>query len=343
MSRWALYRGFLRKVVESKIYGTLVLLLILANSILLLFQSTWESPQNKTFFLALEWVFLALFTIELALGVLAHGLHYLRQFWSILDLIVVIAGWVNMLTPASMGLSALRAFRVLRPLRSISRIESVKILVETLALALPSAVNVTMMMIAFWYLLSLIGIQLWSGVLHRRCYTQVANTTLLSLVPDQELGCTNHSYGRRCEEGSVCLDHHTLSSPSFPYTCSPGQAMCPYKVLKPTTYDNIGQSLVINMQFLSQDNWGDVMTAVQSAWADWIWIYFVIMLFMGIIITNLFVGVLYTYFAKLQEQARVRKKIERQEEEVNDSFSVVVCLCNACLHVMPSYFTTSGQ
>ena len=122
-------------------------------------------------------MFLGCFTLELLLGVLAFGLWtrphgYLRSPWHLLDLVVVVAGWVSALTPAGTSLTGLRAFRVLRPLRSISHVKSVKILVTTVALALPGVTNVALLLLAFWYMLSLIGVHLWSGVLHRRCYAR---------------------------------------------------------------------------------------------------------------------------------------------------------------------------
>ena len=148
--------GLLRPLVQSTAYSTAVLLLIIANSIQLLFQNVWENPQTQHIFLILEWVFLALFTLEAVLGALAYGLltrpdGYLRSLWNVLDVLVVLAGWVTILSPVGTSLTGLRAFRVLRPLRSISRVQSVKLLVHTAALALPSATNVVLLLIAFWY------------------------------------------------------------------------------------------------------------------------------------------------------------------------------------------------
>ena len=308
---WTQIRGYVRKIVDSKVYRGVVLLLIVANSIQLLFQSVWEN-QTQHIFLILEWVFLSLFTLEMVLGILAYGLvtapdGYLRSFWNLLDVLVVVAGWVTALSPAQAGVSGLRAFRVLRPLRSISRVQSVKILVETMGMALPSAANVIIMMLMYWYVVATIGLHLWAGIMHRRCYLQLANTTAYVLVPDQEWACTPDGFGRHCGDGSVCLSHDTLSSPLFPERCATGQTLCPYQELRPT-YDNIAQSLLISIQCLSQDNWPNVLLAVQNGWADMVWVFFAVIMVLSTIVTNLFVGVLYTYFSKLRDQERLHTK-----------------------------------
>ena len=309
---WGQARQALRRVVQTTAYNTVVLLLIIANSVLLLFQSSGETAANTHVFLLLEWAFLVFFTLEIVLGVLAYGPYkapdgYLRSGWVLLDVVVVVAGWVTVLTPAGTSVTGLRAFRVLRPLRSMSRVNSVKVMVNTVVATLPAVAHVFLLLLAFWYLLALMGLQLWAGVLHRRCYAPVANTTLYVLQPDQPWACTPDGAGRRCPAGTVCLDRATLLSPLSPEACAPGQAVCPHTETDPG-YDHIGQSLIVCMQFLSADAWGALMLRVQSGWADWAWVYFVVMMAVSIIITNLFVGVFYTQIARMTEKARVQDR-----------------------------------
>ena len=313
------FRGNVRKVVDSRPYTAVILFFILANSVQLILHGTWDGKLAERVFSAVDGFFLIIFTIELVLGLIAYGFGYLTSFWPILDLVIVVTGWVTVLSPAHLGLSGLRALRVLRPLRSISRIESVKVLVETLGLALPAALNVTLLLLIFWYLLALIGVQLWMGALHRRCYTQIANTTMFELVPDQDWACTASVFGRQCGDQWLCLEPTELLN----VTCHARQDTCPYKELTPT-YDDIGQSLIINIMLLSQDDWSFVMLQVMNGWGDAVWIYFVVMTTIGIIVTNLFVGVLYTQFAKLQSQMRERKAAGHSE---NSKINQVGCSC----------------
>ncbi len=101
-----------------------------------------------TFFLSfpqeeLEPVFMGIFTMEMAVKILADGfiLHkgsYLRNPWNIMDFIVVISGYLPfffelVLPEAGDGkdkagggpdLTTLRTFRVLRPLKLVSGVPS---------------------------------------------------------------------------------------------------------------------------------------------------------------------------------------------------------------------------
>ena len=160
----------------------------------------------------------------------------------------------------------------------------------------------------FRYLLSVIGLQLWNGIAHRRCYAPIPNTTLHTLLPDQLWPCSPSALGRQCPAGSVCLDHATLLSPLSAEACAPGQTMCPYTAVNPL-FDNIGQSAVTNMQFLSHDAPDKILLNVQNGWADWSWPYFVVMTFAANIITNLFVGVFYTQYAKLQRARKAKAEV----------------------------------
>ena len=165
------------------------------------------------------------------------------------------------------------------------------------------------------------GLQLAFCVIHRYV-SGLSNTTLYNLLPNQPFPCTPHQFGRQCTEGAVCLDRDTLLALEPTVACAPGQALCPYRDPNPT-YDNLGQSAIVSMQFLSQDAWGHLLLRVQDGWADVAWVYLAVMMAAGIIFTNLFIGVFYQEFAKLQQKARAEQRtkaevlcpLERVDEE----------------------------
>jgi hypothetical protein len=75
----------------------------------------------------IDWVFLVLFTVEMAIKMLAQGLcmhphSYLRSGWNWLDFVVVIIGYLETYSTGLPGISTLRLFKTLRPLRSLQRI-----------------------------------------------------------------------------------------------------------------------------------------------------------------------------------------------------------------------------
>ena len=94
-----------------------------------------------------------------------------------------------------MRLSVLRAFRVLRPLRTISSIEGLRMLVTALISALPLLRDTIIVLIFFFLIFAIAGLQLWLGVLKKRCVNIVTGVP----HPDDEL-CGN----RQCPDGYFC-------------------------------------------------------------------------------------------------------------------------------------------
>ncbi len=79
-----------------------------------------------------EYVFCVLFTAEMTLKVIAEGLlghrnAYLWSTWNWLDFLVVVVGWLTLTGATTGGMSALRSVRVLRPLRTITRVRGMKV------------------------------------------------------------------------------------------------------------------------------------------------------------------------------------------------------------------------
>ena len=103
-------------------FETFIILLIFANCIFL----TLDVPTAPTpmYLNVAEYVFTALFAMELVLKVIAFGfvLHkgsYLRSSWNILDFVIVVMSFLSIFLDGNY--SALRVVRVLRPLRSIEQ------------------------------------------------------------------------------------------------------------------------------------------------------------------------------------------------------------------------------
>jgi hypothetical protein len=119
-----------------------------------------------------ENIFLSLFCLEMvikiiAMGFFVHRESYLRDSWNRLDFTVVILGII-----AAMNLgnfSAIRTVRVLRPLRTLQGFAGMRQLVVTLLNSLPLLGDVAVLMAFLFFLLGLIGVQLFSGALNRRC------------------------------------------------------------------------------------------------------------------------------------------------------------------------------
>lgn len=104
-----------------------------------------------------------------ALGFIIPSKSYLRDIWNILDFVIVVTSLLPMLITINFSVNALRAIRVLRPLKTITKVKALKMIVSTLfysfSLVMDSLYILTFVMIVF----AIAGTQLFSGLLKQRC------------------------------------------------------------------------------------------------------------------------------------------------------------------------------
>lgn len=71
--------------------------------------------------------------------------------------------------PSMPNISVLRTIRVLRPLRSISRLPGLRKIIGALIDSMESLMNVILLLVFFLACFSIIGVVFWKGILHARC------------------------------------------------------------------------------------------------------------------------------------------------------------------------------
>nr|XP_043906331.1 voltage-dependent T-type calcium channel subunit alpha-1I isoform X1 [Solea senegalensis]XP_043906332.1 voltage-dependent T-type calcium channel subunit alpha-1I isoform X1 [Solea senegalensis] len=124
------------------------------------------------------------FALEMVIKMVALGIFgrrcYLGDTWNRLDFFIVMTGMVEYsLDLQNINLSAIRTVRVLRPLKAINRVPSLRILVNLLLDTLPMLGNVLLLCFFVFFIFGIIGVQLWAGLLRNRCYPE-ENFTLSS-------------------------------------------------------------------------------------------------------------------------------------------------------------------
>ena len=128
-------RKFCISIVEWKPFEWLILITICLNCVALGAQTPYpahDTNKLNMFLEIVEYFFLALFTVECIFKIIAYGLFfhpeaYLRSSWNLLDFVIVIIGIMNCIVSfilPTFNVKALRAFRVLRPLRLVSGVPS---------------------------------------------------------------------------------------------------------------------------------------------------------------------------------------------------------------------------
>jgi hypothetical protein len=110
----------------------------------------------------------------IAQGLIKHKNSYLRNGWNIIDFIVVVSSIYEILALIIIGenglkINFMRLFRVLRPLKSVKRVPSMRRLVSIMLRSLPELVNTLIFMLFFFIVFGIIGIQTFYGAIYQRC------------------------------------------------------------------------------------------------------------------------------------------------------------------------------
>jgi len=135
-----------------------IIALILANAVTLgLETSASIMARWGELLIALDTLFLWIFTAEIGVRIYAFRGRFFRDPWGLFDLAVIAIAWM----PATGPLSILRALRVLRVLRLISMIPRLRIVVEAMLHAIPGIGAVAFLLVIVYYVCAVIATKLF--------------------------------------------------------------------------------------------------------------------------------------------------------------------------------------
>jgi hypothetical protein len=303
--------GMRRKAVAAAthpVFDALSLLVIVANCVLLaLYDPLDGEGGNNRLLASLEPVFQFLFTVELlvkclALGVWGKGqrtggrVGYLADPWHWLDAGVIISGYAFIAPGVGSNSTSLRAFRMLRPLRVISAVPSMRTIVGTILVTLPALFNVMLLAGATLLVAGTVAVQLWAGLLRGRCAyadpDSLLGPGLAPLIPVPGTSCSlpcsgGGGGGGQGGGGGVgtsrggmteCVDASAVSTCAPTWVRHNGTAF-PVVSLLPTTcvesgnpgdglvsFDDIGHAMLTIFTGITLEGWTDSMYATQAAW-----------------------------------------------------------------------------
>lgn len=101
-------------------------------------------------------------------GLLIGEETYLSDPWNWIDLLVVISGLLSSV-PQMANVSGLRTFRLFRPLRSLSTLPNIRILIGTLLASVSQLGGVLSLALFFFLIFAILGVNLFAGLTHYRC------------------------------------------------------------------------------------------------------------------------------------------------------------------------------
>jgi hypothetical protein len=224
---------------------------------------------------------------------------YFADGWNWLDFWIVITGYLAEV-PGVPSVGALRAFRVLRPLRMLRRIPELALIVDTLINSLNGLRDVFILLLFFFLVFAITGLQFWAGIMHQGCYPVVmsGNGTGTATGPVLDASaaiqlCTsvNGAFDTNpCPAGYEC--RLRLANESFPFDSGSDVI----------GFDDFGTAFLTVLEAATLAGWSDTMYMIQESWGSPAWCYFVLLVllmpFFGI---NLVLAVIWENF----EQAKL--------------------------------------
>ncbi|XP_062365581.1 voltage-dependent L-type calcium channel subunit alpha-1S [Cinclus cinclus] len=307
-------------IVEWKPFEIIILLTIFANCVALaIYLPMPEDDTNiaNSSLEKIEYAFLIFFAIEAMLKIIAYGFlfhtdAYLRNGWNVLDFSIVTLGLITMTLEqvnvkqagpsggkGGFDVKALRAFRVLRPLRLVSGVPSLQVVLNSIIKAMVPLLHIALLVLFMIIIYAIVGQELFKGRMHKTCY-YLGTDVIATVGSEKPAPCTSSGHGRHCSiNGSECRG-------GWP---GPNNGI--------THFDNFGFAMLTVYQCITMEGWTEVLYWVNDAMGnEWPWIYFVSLILLGsFFVLNLVLGVLSGEFTKEREKAKSRGTFQKLREK----------------------------
>ncbi|XP_056591029.1 calcium channel, voltage-dependent, L type, alpha 1D subunit, a isoform X11 [Triplophysa dalaica] len=314
-------------LVEWKPFDIFILIAIFANCMALAVYIPFpEDDSNSTNhdLETVEYAFLVIFTIETFLKIIAYGLvmhqnAYVRNGWNMLDFVIVVIGLFSVVLevltkdgekdtgapPAAhahggksggFDVKALRAFRVLRPLRLVSGVPSLQVVLNSIIKAMVPLLHIALLVLFVIIIYAIIGLELFIGKMHATCFFKGSDL----IAEDEPAPCAVNGHGRTCPiNGTLCKEGWNGPNGGI------------------TNFDNFMFAMLTVFQCITMEGWTDVLYWMNDAMGlELPWVYFVsLVIFGSFFVLNLVLGVLSGEFSKEREKAKARGDFQKLREK----------------------------
>ncbi|NXH06174.1 CAC1S protein, partial [Loxia leucoptera] len=257
----------------------------------------------------IEYAFLIFFAIEAMLKIIAYGFlfhtdAYLRNGWNVLDFSIVTLGLITMTLEqvnvkqagpsggkGGFDVKALRAFRVLRPLRLVSGVPSLQVVLNSIIKAMVPLLHIALLVLFMIIIYAIVGQELFKGRMHKTCYYLGTGGAVVGSAAELQPGL-----------GARFMCHHpkhSFGEGKDPRGCSGALRGKRWRTV-PSEYFSCISPCQVN------DAMGN----------EWPWIYFVSLILLGsFFVLNLVLGVLSGEFTKEREKAKSRGTFQKLREK----------------------------
>ncbi|XP_026013549.1 sodium channel protein type 2 subunit alpha isoform X3 [Maylandia zebra] len=328
------------KVLVHSMFSILIMFTILTNCAFMTLSNPPDWAKN------VEYTFTGIYTFESLIKILARGFcvgkfTFLRDPWNWLDFSVILMAYVTEFVDMG-NVSALRTFRVLRALKTISVIPGLKTIVGALIQSVKKLSDVMILTVFCLSVFALIGLQLFMGNLRQKCVriplgsnttlnnthesnnTLVENITLVENVTFME-NITKNSFDW-IEYINDERNYYYLPGRRDALLCGNGSGagVCPegFSCLKAgrnpdygyTSFDTFSWAFLSLFRLMTQDYWENLYQQTLRAAGKPYMIFFVLVIFLGsFYLVNLILAVVAMAYDE-QNQATIEEAQQKEEE-----------------------------
>ncbi|XP_014865461.1 PREDICTED: sodium channel protein type 8 subunit alpha-like isoform X4 [Poecilia mexicana] len=305
------------KILIHSLFSMIIMCTILTNCIFMTFSDPPEWSKQ------VEYTFTGIYTFEsltkiVARGFAIDGFTFLRDPWNWLDFMVISMAYITEFVNLG-NVSALRTFRVLRALKTISVIPGLKTIVGALIQSVKKLSDVMILTVFCLSVFALIGLQLFMGNLRNKCVFWPINMTEQYLENGSRgfdwnkyiyndsnfyflpgaldaLLCGNSSDSGRCPEGFTCMK--AGRNPNYGYT----------------SFDSFGWAFLTLFRLMTQDFWENLYMLTLRAAGKTYMVFFVLVIFVGsFYLVNLILAVVAMAYEE-QNQATMEEAEQKEAE-----------------------------
>lgn len=295
-------------ITDSKFFEIFMILTIIANCIVLALEEHLPNNDKNTRTQELmksEIFFLAIYLSEAVLKITSKGFFfgkgaYFKDHWNKLDLLVVVAGFVEyFMSNLDVDLTLLRMARVFRALKLISGIPHMKLVATTILRSVSSLLPVLFLVGLSVLIFAILGMDYYKGAFNRACFESE------QMFCNKERICHYEMADERpCQKDTDGSGHHcTGNTTCRRYWKGPNDGI--------TSFNNIGLALLTVFQCLTMEGWTDVYYLTNDAKGVWLnWLYFVpLVMFCAFFMMNLVLGILKGVFTREREKMQLEKEM----------------------------------
>uniref|UniRef100_A0A8C5I816 Voltage-dependent N-type calcium channel subunit alpha n=1 Tax=Gouania willdenowi TaxID=441366 RepID=A0A8C5I816_GOUWI len=236
-------RKYAKKITECHTpFEYMILATIIANCIVLALEQHLPASDKTPMSERLddtEPYFIGIFCFEagikiIALGFAFHKGTYLRNGWNVMDFVVVLTG-ILATAGADFDLRTLRAVRVLRPLKLVSGIPSLQVVLKSIMKAMVPLLQIGLLLFFAILMFAIIGLDFYMGKFHRTCFRTDTGEQAA------EFPCGLEAPARTCSNGTFCTEYWI--GPNFGIT----------------NFDNILFAILTVFQCITMEGWVDIL------------------------------------------------------------------------------------